>query len=328
MEVQTIIDILDGTAATTVPVQPEPPPDFLFKSKATSDELRHVNAWSFRVTCEHRLHKITLRKNGAISLHSHGNLAEELEMLKTTMALGAAVPKCLAILRFWRKPTSKSYYYYPHVDYTCDGIKIDGRIRFMRIEAAMRVSKKNTTQQWHTHPQDTGHKLANWQNNFLIMQEAQNTWDNYFTRMDHIYTGYVQSKLYARVESMHLHIGFSRESEFTGVWDPWNSSNLDISHTNGTLQKHTRSYAKRIVATGLYCAIPKTLITDAKSIPGGVELEYVRNDMVHTEEVLDGNQPTGITGSAGQAFYLEAIRKFRALEFTRGREYKSSNARC
>ncbi len=78
------------------------------KRRRTQAELRLCNICTINVICQNKIHRITLRKSGHVTLHNH-NPRAELQALKLCKSLGVETPKCVKILQYWKDYPTSTY---------------------------------------------------------------------------------------------------------------------------------------------------------------------------------------------------------------------------
>lgn len=71
------------------------------KPRITVAELEKLDEYTVNIICLNKIHRITLRKRGHVTLHDHDH-KREAQMMKLQKALGAETPKCMQVLAYWQ----------------------------------------------------------------------------------------------------------------------------------------------------------------------------------------------------------------------------------
>lgn len=260
------------------------------KPRLTYSELEHLDEITIGVICLNKLHKVTLRKKGAITLHDHKNQREELKMAKVCKALKSQIPKCVRLLQYW-KENSVSRYSFSH-SYTLGYGVLPPEVRQYRLMAEQR----------HAKAQD-----------FIRYKVLVNNdrLDRRYEWLEHM--AFKSLAIIGTRAHSYAHEGFRVTARGGGY------------NRKGTNEYNVRHWLFRIAASGLARVVPNgfplSLVTDEE---GHEWLTTVDKELnIERVDISNGDRPKTVTGSESEAKFAEAVRKFRLMESTSHRDHSN-----
>lgn len=263
------------------------------------DELELCKELTVNVICHNKIHRVTLRKKGAITLHNH-NHRSELRLAKVCKALDSSVPKCVRILQYWQKHQKSGY-----------GALDPGTAGFGRLPPEVRNFRWMALRD-RSRAQARRKSIA--PGNLHACAERRFEW--------------LSHRAFEPLFALHC-----RVREFSD--DKFNIMNrervLNASHRG----RHTRAYNTnhwlfRIGASGLVDAIPNRFPLGIQQDEDGHEwLWFVDKDVKEERvDISNGDRPETVTGSESEAVFEEAIRKYRLMESTSRRDHENPYHGC
>ena len=256
-------------------------------------ELEKVDECVLNIICMHKIHKITLRKKGAITLQHHNHRAE-LKLLSLSQAVGAATPKCIRILLNWQANRNVVWRH----RYRGEGT-LPATPGHMRIMATRRARDwKSKTGPYKFFDSEATDVLFDWTK--LRIARSLTSYDLHITK------GY-------------------REGEFRLA----NNGSYYAGSLAG-IQYSLKHWAYRICASGLANVSPLTFFPvciDKPDEAGLVVLSYISipYHKIERMDINNGHCPAAITGSENQAKYFAALCRYRALELASSRDHAPAN---
>ncbi len=263
--------------------------------RRTIRDLERADEITINVICQNKLHKVTLRKKGAVTLHNH-EYRGEIKMAKMCKALNSDIPKCVRMLQYWQGPHRVAYAVNTP-DSTGYG-RMPPEVRNYRIVAV----------------RERARIIAHRRNRDLI--KVDNTKDERrFEWLAHIVFG-------------QLAMMGCRVREFTP--NKFRVADRGTSYGRKTTETYNVDHwLFRISASGMTNIIPKRFPLGIIEKDGHEWLHVVDKDLnVERVDISNGNRPETVTGSESEAKFEEAIRKYRLMESTSRRDKSNPYNGC
>ena len=254
--------------------------------RPTYTELERLDEITIGVICLNKLHKVTLRKKGAVTLHHHSDYHKELELAKLCKAIDSQVPKCIRVLQYWRERHVTPYGCGHPYELGYGALPPEVRIFRTLIVQAKQLTKR------------TRHVVKD-----ASRVKQRYEWIDHMTFRPLAVLGY-RLNSYALREFRIIQRNSSYNRKSTGPHA--------VSH-----------WLFRMGASGLMNAIPKCFPLSIVTDEAGHEwLSFVDNQLNEERvDISNGDRPKTVTGSESEARFAEAIRKFRLMESTSHRDH-------